>query len=268
MIMLIVKSMRPYQWYKNLVLFAGLIFAGELFVFPSLVRAGGAFLIFCLLSGAGYIVNDVADVRADLRHHEKSKRPIASGRITQKAAITISAFIFVLGNGTAFLLSDEFGWCALSYSVITILYTILLKKIVLIDVITISVGFVVRAVAGAVIIDVYISPWLILCAFMLSLFLALCKRKQDKSLLYTPVILDHLLSITTTLVIMSYSLYTFLRATQEMMVTIPLVLYGLFRFLAVSYENNSTRLELFFLDRGLLLTFLLWVLLVIFLVYV
>ena len=268
MIMLIIKSMRPYQWYKNLVLFAGLIFAGDLFVFASLVRAGGAFLIFCLLSGAGYIVNDVADIRADLRHLEKSKRPIASGRITQKSAIVISVFIFVLGNGTAFLLSDEFGWCALSYSVVTILYTVLLKKIVLIDVITISVGFVVRAVAGAVIIDVYISPWLILCAFMLSLFLALCKRKQDKSLLYTPVILDHLLSITTTLVIMSYSLYTFLRATQEMMVTIPLVLYGLFRFLVVSYENNSTRIELFFLDWGLLLTFVLWVLLVIFLVYV
>jgi 4-hydroxybenzoate polyprenyltransferase len=267
MIMLILKSMRPYQWYKNLVLFAGLIFAGNLFVFPSLAKAGGAFLIFCLLSGAGYILNDVADVRADSCHHEKSKRPIASGEITVKSGIISSVFIFVLGNGSAFLLSHEFGWCALSYSVITILYSVFLKKIVLIDVITISVGFVVRAVAGAVVIDVYISPWLILCAFMLSLFLALCKRKQDKSSLYTPVILDHLLSITTTLLIMSYSLYTFLRATQEMMVTIPLVLYGLFRFLILFCENDSTKIELFFLDKGLLLTFFLWVLLVVFLVY-
>ena len=143
---LILTSMRPYQWYKNLVLFAGLIFAGDLFVYPSLVKAGGAFLIFCLLSGAGYILNDVADVRSDSLHHEKSKRPIASGKITVKSGIVFSVIIFALGNGSAFFLSSEFGWCALSYSVITILYSVFLKKMVLVDVITISVGFVVYLV--------------------------------------------------------------------------------------------------------------------------
>ncbi|KYK32717.1 MAG: hypothetical protein AYK19_15045 [Theionarchaea archaeon DG-70-1] len=264
----ILTAMRPHQWYKNLVLFAGLIFAENLFVPSLLVKAGGAFLIFCLISGAGYIINDITDKPTDAQHPHKSKRPIASGALSSSSALMISVLLATIGNGAAFLLSFEFGLLTVSYSVLTIVYSLFLKKIVLIDVITISVGFVIRAVAGAVVIHVYISPWLILCAFMLALFLALCKRKQDKSPLYESHRLDQLLTITTALVIMSYSLYTFLRATQEMMVTIPLVLYGLFRFLQVSEGEGPARAELLFSDKGLFLTFVLWIFLVVIIVYV
>lgn len=235
-------------------------------MFPLLVKAGEAFLIFCLISGAGYIINDITDRKADAHHPHKSQRPIASGKMSRASAVAISGFLFIGGNVTAFLLSLEFGLCTVSYSVLTVVYSLFLKKIFLVDVITISVGFVIRAVAGAVVIHVYISPWLILCAFMLALFLALCKRNQDKSSLYEPHMLDHLLNTTTALVIMSYSLYTFLRATQEMMVTIPLVLYGLFRFLQLS-EEGSYETELVFLDKGLVLTFVLWIFLVVVIIY-
>jgi 4-hydroxybenzoate polyprenyltransferase len=263
------KSMRPHQWYKNLVLFAGLVFAGELFVFPHLIKAFTAFLIFCLLSGAGYIFNDIIDRKIDFDHPEKSKRPVTSGKISVRYALMGALFICAAGNGAAFLVDYEFGLCTALYSVITVLYSKVLKNLVVIDVLTISVGFVIRAVAGAVVIHVYISPWLVLCAFMLALFLALCKRKQDTSGLYGPVFLDQLISIVTALVIMSYSLYTFLRAAQEMMVTIPLILYGLFRFLNISYgEEGPGRIELIFLDKGLLLTGVTWVLLVVLIVYV
>lgn len=265
----VLTAMRPYQWYKNLVLFAGLLFAGSLFT-PLFVKAGIGFFIFCLISGAGYIFNDITDLRADSRDPDKSRRPIPSGKIPVYYALAISVFLFLIGNGAAFYLGVEFGFCAVTYSAVTVLYSLFFKQIIFIDVITISVGFVIRAVAGAVVIQVYISPWLILCAFMLALFLALCKRKQESSLLYSPQVLDHLLSITTTLVIMSYSLYTFLRAAQEMMITIPLVLYGLFRFLKMLYEEKEipAKVELFFLDKGLILTFLLWVFLVVVVIYV
>ena len=263
------KSMRPHQWYKNLVLFAGLVFAGELFIFPHLIKAFAAFLIFCFLSGAGYILNDIIDRKIDFNHPEKSKRPVTSGKISVQYALVGALLICITGNGAAFLVDYEFGLCTVLYSVITVLYSKVLKNLVVIDVLTISVGFVIRAVAGAVVIHVYISPWLVLCAFMLALFLALCKRKQDTSGLYKPVFLDQLISIVTALVIMSYSLYTFLRAAQEMMVTIPLVLYGLFRFLNISYgEEGPGRIELIFLDKGLLLTGVTWVILVVLIVYV
>ncbi|KYK33245.1 MAG: UbiA prenyltransferase family protein [Theionarchaea archaeon] len=266
----ILTAIRPYQWYKNLVLFAGLVFAGDLFVFPLFVRACAAFFIFCLISGAGYLVNDLADRTADALHPRKAERPIASGALSPWCAVLLSLFLFVAANGSALLLSVEFGLCAVLYTAVTVLYSVILKRKVLVDVISISVGFVIRAVAGAVVINVYISPWLILCAFMLALFLALAKRRKDRSPLYEPQFLDHLLSVTTTLVIMSYSLYTFLRASQEMMVTIPLVLYGLFRFLQLSYEEKeiSARVELFFLDKGLFFTSLVWVLLVVVIIYV
>ena len=214
------------------------------------------------------MVNDIADHASDSLHPEKSKRPIASGRITVSSALILSALFFAIGNGLAFFLSSEFGFCALSYCILTGVYSLLLKKKVLIDVISISIGFVIRAIAGAVVIEVYISPWLILCAFMLAMFLALSKRKREESPLYGPQVLDFFLSVTTALVIMSYSLYTFLRASQEMMVTIPLVLYGLFRFLQLSFEKGSARTELFFSDRGLVATLILWVFLVIVIIYV
>jgi 4-hydroxybenzoate polyprenyltransferase len=260
--------MRPYQWYKNLVLFAGVTFAGQLMNSSLFSKAVVAFGIFCLLSGAGYMINDITDRASDSHHSEKSRRPIASGNISGSHALVISALIFFIGNCSAFFLTVEFGVCAVSYSLVTVLYSVLLKRVVLLDVITISIGFVIRAVAGAVAIDVYISPWLVLCAFMLALFLGLCKRKQEQSLLYEPQFLNHLVSITTTLVIMSYSLYTFLRATQEMMITIPLVLYGLFRFLKLSYDDQAAKPAFFFLDGPLMITFVLWVLLVVFLLYV
>jgi 4-hydroxybenzoate polyprenyltransferase len=260
--------MRPHQWYKNLVLFAGIVFA-EKMVVPSLVaKSAAAFAIFCVLSGAGYIINDITDRNTDSIHPQKSKRPIASHNLSVFNAAVTGITLFFIGNITAFFLYYKFGICTVLYTVLTILYSVYLKRSVLLDVITVSGGFVIRAVAGAVVIDVYISPWLVLCAFMLALFLALCKRKQEHSQLYNPPVLDHLVSITATLVIMSYSLYTVLRANYSMMVTIPLVVYGLFRFLQVSYqtENTSARTHVMS-NTSLMATFIIWVLLVVFLIY-
>lgn len=264
----IIKSMRPHQWYKNLVLFAGIVFAEKLAV-PSLVGLStAAFAIFCVLSGAGYIVNDIADYNTDTKDPYKSGRPIASQNLSIFYAAVAGVTLFLIGNITAFFLHYAFGICAVLYTVLTVLYSAYLKKIVLLDVICVSGGFVIRAVAGAVIINVYISPWLVLCAFMLALFLVLCKRKQESSALYTLPVLDHLLSITATLVIMSYSLYTVLRATYEMMITIPLVVYGLFRFLQLSYQTEDVSAGTHIIThKSLIFTFIAWVLLVIILIY-
>jgi hypothetical protein len=264
----IIKSMRPHQWYKNLVLFAGIVFA-EKMVIPSLAaKSVASFAIFCVLSGAGYIINDITDRNTDSIDPQKSQRPIASQKLSVSYAAVTGVMLFFIGNIAAFFLYYRFGLCTVLYTVLTILYSVYLKRSVLIDVITVSGGFVIRAVAGAVVIDVYISPWLVLCAFVLALFLALCKRKQEHSALYSPPVLDHLLSITATLVIMSYSLYTVLRANYDMMITIPLVVYGLFRFFQLSYQTENVSVETHVMSNiSLMATFIIWVLMVVFLIY-
>lgn len=295
---LIVLGMRPRQWSKNLLVFAGITFSGRLLDDAALARALLAFVIFCLLSGAIYLVNDLADLAQDRLHPTKRLRPLASGRLTPRAAgigalgalalaIALTAALLRVpqaghalhltatlwppeqahvallpvrgsphgdsyarlgGSGLLFVLS------ASAYAVLMLLYTFRLKHIVLLDVFTIAIGFVLRSIAGAVAVAVHISPWLYLCTILLALFLALAKRRQELVLLeqgasshrrnlseYTPQLLDQLITIVTSATIMAYSLYTFQGETgdRRLMVTIPFVLYGIFRYLYLVYARGD-----------------------------
>ncbi len=289
---LLVRGMRPRQWSKNLLLFAGVTFAGRLLDPASLARALLAFLVFCLLSGATYLVNDLADLQRDRLHPLKRERPLASGRLLRGTATLGIAASLVLavalvatierfpagsapwrivalwpprlaapaaapaldvyaglgGSGLLFALS------ALAYLVLMLAYTFRLKHVVLLDVFTIAAGFVIRAMAGAFAVAVRISPWLYLCTILLALFLALAKRRQELVLLdrdasghrrilgeYTPQLLDQLITIVTAATIMAYSLYTFQgpEGDQRLMVTIPFVLYGIFRYLYLVYVRGE-----------------------------
>lgn len=260
--------MRPHQWYKNLVVFAGLIFGGVLFQLPAFVKSCAAVGIFCLLSGAGYLLNDVTDYSEDRLHPQKRTRPFASGLLSKRQSLGSAFFIFMGGLLSASLITLEFTLCAVAYTVLTVLYSLYLKHHIFIDVLTISILFVIRAAAGAYAISVYLSPWLILCAFMLALFLALCKRTQSE--VYPSLLLTHLLTITTSLLIMSYCLYTFLRANQTMMITIPVVIYGIFSVLRVfsSEKTQYRKAESIFFSRSLIITVLVWIIMIILIMYV
>ena len=272
-----VVSLRPRQWTKNLVVFIGLIFAHKLFDAPSLGRAAFAFLIFCLVSSAIYLLNDLLDVENDRQHPVKCMRPIASGRLPASWAIVMMGILFLISSSFIALffflplfpspkygiLSGMQGTASLlalivaTYVFSMVLYSIRLKRIVLVDVFLIAFGFVLRIVAGTVIISVHLSSWLYLVACFLSLFLALCKRRQELSLLqgqakhfrqilkdYTVPLLDQMIGIVCAATIIAYSLYTIqgTNETHDLSITIPFVLYGMFRYLylvAVKMEGGS-----------------------------
>ena len=176
-------SLRPSQWTKNLIIFGPLVFAQRLLDPPSVVQAVAAFVIFCLLSGVVYLLNDVADREGDRLHPIKRFRPIASGAVPVTAALTLAAILAVVALTAAFWLRPLFGVMALGYLALLALYSGPLKHVVIIDVLTIAVGFVLRAVAGAVAIDVAVSPWLYMLTILLALFLALSKRRHELVLL-------------------------------------------------------------------------------------
>lgn len=241
--------MRPRQWTKNLVIFAGIIFDGKLTEVPSLLRVLIGFIIFCLVSGVIYIINDLMDIEADRLHPKKKSRPLASGQLSSKTAIffVVISSLFLLPG--AFLLSLNFGLVTLAYYLFMIAYSLWLKHIPLIDVLSIASGFVLRMVAGIVVIQVaYFSPWLFLVTTLLALFLGFGKRRSELALLnenasehrkvfegYTTQLLDLLITIVLTSTLITYSLYTISSSpspsSHPMMFTIPFVLYGLFRYL-------------------------------------
>jgi 4-hydroxybenzoate polyprenyltransferase len=270
-------SMRPRQWPKNAVVLVGLVFARELGDPTQVARAVTAALLFCLLSGAVYLVNDLRDADKDRLHPTKRLRPIASGALAPSVAAVAAAAFVVGGLGAAFWLSPAFGAVALAYLALQGAYVAGLKDAVLLDVLLLAGGFVLRAVAGAVVVDVPISPWLYVCTLLLALFLALGKRRQELVLLageasdhrpaldhYTVPLLDQLLQVVTTSLLVAYMLYTFfaenLPRNRAMMLTIPLVLYGLFRYLYLVHargEGGSPE-EVLLRDRPLALCLILW----------
>jgi 4-hydroxybenzoate polyprenyltransferase len=178
MLSAVLVSLRPQQWVKNLFVFGGLIFAQRLFT-PSVWPALGAFAIFCGLSGAIYLLNDVADRHKDRLHPEKRHRPIAAGRLTPRVAVAVAAALIVVGLALAVRLSPRFALAALAYVVLLVAYSAWLKHVVIVDVLVVAGGFVLRAVAGALAIDVAISGWLLICTILLALFLALGKRRHE-----------------------------------------------------------------------------------------
>lgn len=283
----LLRALRPKQWTKNLLVFAGLVFTYNLLNVEMLTRVIGAFVVFCALSSAGYLWNDLRDVAADRLHPLKRYRPIASGQVPAPLAAAASLTLGTVGLALGLLLGAPFGLVATLYLLLTVSYSLWLKHLVLIDVFGISAGFVLRAVGGAVVIGVPVSPWLYVCTVLVSLFLALGKRRNELELLaagaaghrknleqYTLELVDQLILIVASVTIMAYSLYTFtaenLPRDHSMMLTIPLVVYGLFRYLylvRVRRQGGAPE-DLLLTDPGLLGTAVAWVVLSVVVLYV
>jgi 4-hydroxybenzoate polyprenyltransferase len=281
-------SLRPAQWTKNLLVFAGLLFGMRLFDADAVGRALAAFAIFCALSGVVYLLNDVLDRDRDRRHPVKSRRPIASGTVSIGVAVATAAVLGVTALGSAFLLGGRFALVAAAYVGLLVLYSSVLKNIVIIDVLTIAVGFVLRAVAGAVAVQVEISHWLLICTILLALFIALAKRRQELVSLageatshreilgeYSPQLLDQMIAVVTASTLVSYAFYTVSPETQVKFgtqwlgLTIPFPLYGIFRYLYLVHqrEGGGSPADLLLTDRPLLACVALWALAVALIIY-
>ncbi len=277
----ILISMRPKQWYKNIFLFAGIIFSSNFLNSNLLLDSFSAFIIFCMLSGAEYIINDIIDINKDKNHPVKLLRPIASEKIEISYALFFAFIIIVLVLFWSNSINVRFLWSSFAYLLLIFLYSLWLKHIIIVDILVISMGFVIRAIAGCLAINVLISPWLIICTFLLALFLALGKRKNELILLgdnaknhreileeYSIGMLDQMVSITTGALVVSYSLYTFFIDNYYLMLTIPFVIYGLFRYLLlVNTRNFGGETEMLFKDKGMLFCIVCWCILVIFTLY-
>lgn len=231
-----------------------------------------AFVIFCMLSGSEYIINDIIDLKKDRAHPVKRNRPIASSRLRVSHALIFAILLIVCVGGGSWLINARFFTVSMIYFVLILSYSLFLKYIIIVDLLVISIGFVIRAVAGCLAVDVFISPWLIICAFLLALFLALGKRRHELILLgdeaknhrrilaeCSTEMLDQMISITSGALIISYSLYTFLADNYYMMLTIPFAIYGLFRYLFLVHARNvGGEPEMLFKDKGMLVCMILW----------
>ncbi|MBI4263235.1 MAG: decaprenyl-phosphate phosphoribosyltransferase [Acidobacteria bacterium] len=276
---LLLASLRPEQWTKNLFVFAGLIFGGRLLDGGAVLVAVAAFAIFCALSGAVYLLNDVADREVDRRHPLKAMRPIASGRLAVGTALTAAAAIGGGGVAAAFLIGGDFGIVALGYVLLLLAYSFALKHVVIVDVLTIAAGFVLRAVAGAVAVAVPIGVWLLVCTTLLALFLALSKRRHELLLLgndaidhrrileeYSPYLLDQMIAVVTASTLIAYSVYATSPDTAQRLgttrlgATIPFVLYGIFRYLYLVHQKRGggSPAATLLTDRPLLACVALW----------
>lgn len=273
------RSLRPRQWVKNCVIFAALLFSHTLLEPTHLWRSMAAFFLFCAISSAVYILNDILDLENDRMHPTKSKRPIAAGEISVGQAAAFGVVLAVAALGLSWLLSPSFALLTLLYLVSNMLYSVWLKKVVIVDVMIISSGFVIRAVAGGVVIGVQVSAWLILCTILLSLFLGFTKRRQELAQLesqavnhreilreYSVVFLDQMISIVTAATLVAYFLYTLAPETRAKLgtpylpLTIPFVLYGIFRYLYLVHQRNmgENPTGALYADRPLFIDILLW----------
>jgi 4-hydroxybenzoate polyprenyltransferase len=283
----ILVSLRPRQWIKNLFVLAGLVFAQELFTRAVWV-ALAAFAVFCALSGAVYLLNDIADRERDRLHPTKRLRPIASGELPAGRAATVAVVLIVLGLAAAWMIGRAFTGAAVVYVLLLAIYSVWLKHLVIADVLTVALGFVVRAVAGALAIDVLISGWLVICTLLLALFLALGKRRHEYLTLgedarrhrpilaeYSAGLLDQMMAVVTASTVTAYALYTMSPETVAkfhtnlLPATLPFVLYGIFRYLYLLYRRQlgGNPSELFLNDRPLLVNTACWMLAVLLIIY-
>lgn len=277
----ILVSMRPKQWYKNLVIFIGIAFSLNLFNFNLWITVISAFIIFCLLSGSIYLINDVLDIENDRKHPKKCKRPLPSGELKPYQAILSAVLFIIISLIWSYFINVPFLLTAVSYFILIMVYSLFLKHFIIVDILIISSGFVLRAIAGALAINVMVSAWLIICTFLLALFLALGKRRQELALLgedagkhrqslegYSTNMMDQMIVITTSILIMSYSLYTFFSGNMLLMITIPFAFYGIFRYLLLIHsENMGGEPEMLFKDKGMLSSIILWVIIVVGVLY-
>jgi 4-hydroxybenzoate polyprenyltransferase len=275
----VLSSLRPTQWVKNLFLFAALVFSQNLMLLSKSLQVCWAFVLFCLLTSGTYLINDLFDLQEDRKHPIKSKRSLASGQLSRSGALIMALLLVAISLGFSFRLHPQFGMVAGVYFLINLVYSAYLKHVVILDVMLVASGFVLRAVAGAVVIEADISSWLIICTGLIALFLALSKRRQELVMLaedssghrrvleeYSTYFLDQMIAVVTASTLMSYVLYTFspevIRkfGTANLGFTIPFVLYGIFRYLYLVHQQakggNPTRVLL--TDRPLMLDILMW----------
>lgn len=281
-------SLRPSQWTKNLLVFAGLIFGERLLDPNAAASAIVAFAVFCVLSGVVYLINDVRDRDADQRHPLKSQRPIASGMLSPGVALWAAAVLGTVALATAFWLTPAFGLVAAAYVALLTLYSLSLKHLVILDVLTIAGGFVLRALGGAVAIHVEFSHWLLLLTLLLALFLALSKRRAELVTLaedakghrrsladYSPYLLDQMIGVVTASTLLAYAFYTIDSGTvarfgtDRLLWTVPFPLYGIFRYLYLVHqrEGGGNPSETLLTDRPLLACVALWGIAVIAILY-
>lgn len=284
----ILISLRPKQWLKNVFVLPALVFSDNLFNSIYIIKAGIALLCFCAVSGAVYMLNDIIDRKKDVLHPQKRFRPIAAGELSVSLACFVGMLMSGIGVTIAFTLDFSFGWITLIYLIQNIAYSIWLKHVVLLDVITIAVGFLLRAVGGGIALQVPISTWFILCIFTLALFLACVKRRQEILVLkddavahriilgqYSLPFLNQVISILTAATLVCYSLYAMgvgdsqVLLSKQMEWTIPFVLYGLLRYLYIVYEDGrgENPTSVIFEDNPLKFTVIFWLITAIVCIY-
>lgn len=276
----LLRAMRPRQWTKNAVVFAALVFDAKMTEPTYLIRTVLGFAIFCLVSGTVYLINDLTDIEKDRQHPKKRTRPIAAGRLSVGVARAAIVVILLICLPASFLLDPLFGAIVCGYLLLQVAYSLWLKNVVILDVFVIAAGFVLRVAGGAALVDAErFSPWLYVCMVLLALFLALGKRRGELVLLqgdanshraileeYSLPFLDEMLSVVTATTVLAYALYTFdpgnphLPVNNAMMLTIPFVLYAIFRYLYLIHQRGETAPpdEVLLKDVPLLVTIFLW----------
>jgi 4-hydroxybenzoate polyprenyltransferase len=278
----LLQAMRPHQWIKNTLVFAALLFTVRFTQWELVGLSLLGFAALCMVSSALYLLNDLRDRERDRHHPIKSQRPIASGRLPVPIAWVAATLLLIGGLGLAFALRPGFGGVVLVYGAQTTLYTLYLKQFPILDVSVIALGFLLRAVSGAVLIEVSISPWLIICTFFLALFLGFAKRRHELVALgeeainhrstlgeYSTTLLEHLLTMCMVFAIQSYAIYVILSETAQrhpgLWYTLPVVTYGLFRYfyLVHRYDAGGSPERLIVGDRHIAFSVLVWLGLVI-----
>ena len=284
----LIISLRPDQWTKNLIVFAALVFAVKLFDPAALALASAAFLIFCALSGSVYLINDVSDREADRLHPLKRLRPIASGALGAGTALGWAVMLGVVALAAAYALRPVFAVAAAAYLALFALYTHTLKHVVILDVMSIAIGFVLRAVAGGLVIGVPVSDWLLVCTILLALFLGLAKRRHEITALadgasghrrileeYDPYLLDQMIAIVAAATLVVYIIYCASPDTAErfgthlLVLTTPFPIYGIFRYLYLVHRKHGggSPSDLLLRDRPLLGCVALWGMAVVTIIY-
>jgi 4-hydroxybenzoate polyprenyltransferase len=275
----IIRSMRPEQWLKNGFVLAPIVFSGLIGDPHAWLRSLLAVVAFCAASSATYLVNDVIDREADRAHPEKCRRPIAAGEVSVVAAIAAAAVLVAVGMAIALWLGGWFPAILIAYVALVVLYSVLLKRAVFLDVLVVAAGFVLRVVGGAVAINVPVSRWILVVAYLLALYLALGKRRTELALLgdgaghhravlgqYTLPLVDSAISVVLGATVLAYALYTVAPDTvakvgsEGLLATVPIVLYGLFRYLYLlhRHELGGSPTKALLTDRPLLVCVVIW----------
>ena len=283
------RLVRPKQWTKNGFVLAGVVFAEKFFSTVEVAHALLAFVVFCALSGAVYAANDVLDVEEDRKHPLKRFRPVASGAISPRSALALAAILAISALAVGFsglFQNPGVGIAGVAYLVLQVFYTTILKHTAILDVMSISAGFVIRALAGAAAVASPISPWLIVCTGLLTLFLGFSKRRHEIATLgegaavhrrnlqdYSVPLLDEMMNIMISATIIAYTLYTFTVYEREdellMMASIPFVVYGVFRYMLLVHRNGGGNPDTLLLsDRPLQAALFLWIVVVMAAIYI